>query len=117
MDLSSFVNLKTVNSIMYNLITTKNFIAHFLTGTLLVHIVITFIRIIRTEHKIVYKIIFFIFLPRQHCVLHTSCLMFEPKQSFPPQEGVGLSHVLVDVRIPPPHVLEHGPGIQELHPP
>ena len=59
----------------------------------------------------------FIFLPRQHWVLHILCLVSEPKQLLPPQEGAGLSHLLVDVFIPPPQVLLHSPDPHELHPP
>ena len=58
-----------------------------------------------------------IFLPGQHWLLHVICLIFEPEQSFPPQEGIGLLHLLVNVCVPPPQVLLHGPYFHELHPP
>ena len=61
--------------------------------------------------------IMLIFLPGQHWLLHVICLIFEPGQFLPPQVGVGLLHLLVNVCVPPPHVLVHGPRIQELHPP
>ena len=48
---------------------------------------------------------------------HGLSLLFEPGQFFPPQEGVGLLHVLVQFIVPPPHVLLHGPHVHELHPP
>ena len=38
-------------------------------------------------------------------------------QLFPPQEGTGLLHLLVNVCVPPPQVLLHGPCVHELHPP
>ena len=50
-------------------------------------------------------------------MLHLFCLACEPEQLFPPQEGVGLLHLLVNVCIPPPHVLLHDPYVHELHPP
>ena len=40
-----------------------------------------------------------------------------PGQAFPPQIGVGLSHFLVQVIDPSPHVVLHDPQVHELHPP
>ena len=48
---------------------------------------------------------------------HGLSSLFEPGQSFPPQEGAGLSHFPVQFIVPPPHVLLHGPHVHELHPP
>ena len=50
-------------------------------------------------------------------MLHTSWRLLEPEQLFPPQEGLGLLHLLVKICVPPPHVLLHGPYVHELHPP
>ena len=57
-------------------------------------------------------------LPGQQMLLHVLWSTLEPEHVFPPQEGVGLLHALVNVRFPPlPHDLEHGPDVHELHPP
>ena len=48
-------------------------------------------------------------------MLHSLWLTLSPEQLFPPQEGAGLLHLLVNVCIPPPHVLLHGPDSHELH--
>ena len=53
----------------------------------------------------------------QHWVLHSLWSTLGPEQSFPPQEGAGLSHVLVNDCVPPPQLLLHGPDTHELHPP
>ena len=50
-------------------------------------------------------------------MLHTSWRLLEPEQPFPPQEGLGLLHLLVKICVPPPHVLLHGPYVHKLHPP
>ena len=47
---------------------------------------------------------------------HDLTSLFEPGQCFPPQERVGLSHFLVHLIVPLPHVLLHGPHVHELHP-
>ena len=44
-------------------------------------------------------------------------LVFEPEQSFPPQEGTGLLHFLLHCFVPSPHVALHDPHVHELHPP
>ena len=56
-------------------------------------------------------------LPGQQKSLHLIELVLEPSHSIPPHEGLGLSHTLVFVCIPPPQVLLHSPNIHELHPP
>ena len=53
----------------------------------------------------------------QQSLLHSLWSTLGPEQSFPPHEGVGLSHVLVNVCVPPPQLLLHDPYSHELHPP
>ena len=48
---------------------------------------------------------------------HDLSSLFEPRQYFPPQERAGLSHFLVQLNVPPPHVLLHDSHVHELHPP
>ena len=55
--------------------------------------------------------------PGQHCLLHWFWATLKPKQAFPPQKGVGLLQLLVQLCVPPPHVLLHDPHTQGLHPP
>ena len=43
--------------------------------------------------------------------------VLKPGQPFPPQEGIGLLHLLLQLFFPPPQVLLHGPHVHELHPP
>ena len=50
-------------------------------------------------------------------MMHELSSTLEPRQSFPPQEGAGLLHLLVQLFVPPPHVLLHDPHVHELHPP
>ena len=50
-------------------------------------------------------------------VLHERSSTLDPEQLFPPQEGAGLSHFLVQFIVPLPHVLLHGPHVHGLHPP
>ena len=49
--------------------------------------------------------------------MHDLSTALEPGQSFPPQKGAGLLHLLVQLSIPPPHVLLHDPHVHKLHPP
>ena len=57
-------------------------------------------------------------LPGQQMSLHVLWSTLEPEQAFPLQEGVGLLHALVNLRVLPlPHDLEHEPATHELHPP
>ena len=48
---------------------------------------------------------------------HDFFSLFEPGQSFPPQEGTGLSHFLLHCFVLLPHVALHDPQVHELHPP
>ena len=54
---------------------------------------------------------------QQSLVTHERSSTFEPRHSFPPQKGTGLLHFLVQLFVPTPHVLLHGPHVHELHPP
>ena len=56
-----------------------------------------------------------IILPGQQWVLHEATPLFGPEQSFPPQEGAGLLHILVRCCVPPPQLLLHDPYLHELH--
>ena len=56
-------------------------------------------------------------LPGQQMVLQDLPSTFKPEQPPPSQEGAGLSHILVQLFVPPPHVLLHNPHVHELHPP
>ena len=40
-----------------------------------------------------------------------------PEQFLPPQDGVGLLHLLVNLSVPIPQVLLHDPRYHKLHPP
>ena len=62
-------------------------------------------------------IIYVTILPGQQIFGHDLLTSLEPEHFFPPQEGVGLVQVLVQLCVPSPHVLLHGPQLQELHPP
>ena len=56
-------------------------------------------------------------LPGQQKSLQLIELVLGPLHSFPPHEGFGLSHILVEICVPPPHVLLRGPLLHGLHPP
>ena len=56
-------------------------------------------------------------LPGQQPFVHGLVTTLEPVQLLPPQEGIGLLQLLVQVCIPPPHGQLHGPHSNELHPP
>ena len=62
-------------------------------------------------------IIYVTILPGQQLSGHDLLTSLEPEHFFPPQEGVGLVEVLVQLCVPSPHVLLHGPQLKELHPP
>ena len=53
----------------------------------------------------------------QQIIEHDLVTTFEPEQLFPPQEGVGLLQLLVQLCVPPPHVWLHDPHTNELHSP
>ena len=57
----------------------------------------------------VYRINLVKILPRQQWMLHGTTPPLGPEQSFPPQEGAGLLHILVRSCVPPPQLLLHGP--------
>ena len=61
----------------------------------------------RVHTQIIYNIA--INLPGQHLSLHIFWVVLKPMQSFPPQSGIGLLHLLVSVCVPLPHVLLHDP--------
>ena len=56
-------------------------------------------------------------LPGQQLLLQIIDWKLEPGQSLPPQEGLGLLHVLVNLCVPTLQVLLHVPCVHELHPP
>ena len=57
----------------------------------------------------------FMILPGQQMVRHDLLSTLEPGQSLPLQKGTGLSHLLVHLFVPPPHVLLHDPHIHGPH--
>ena len=50
-------------------------------------------------------------------MMHTLSPASTPGHFFPPQKGTGLSHLLVQLFVPTPHVSLHDPHVHELHPP
>ena len=56
-------------------------------------------------------------LPAQQPFVHRLVTTLEPVQLLPPQEGIGLLQLLVQVCVPGPHDPLHDPHTNELHPP